>query len=113
MIQSGNLTFACATELVRGRFVTITAATDTVAYTAGAAAADGITIGDSENGVVAVQLLKDVSKSFWFEAAGTLAIGDDVEVGADGKGVVQNAGATVCIAKTAGVAGSFVTGYNK
>lgn len=113
MIQAGMLQFICATGLVKHRFVTITVGTDTVAYTAAAAAADGITLGDESNLKIAVQLLDDKSKSFYFDAAGVIALGDDVEVGADGKGVVQSAGSVVCIAKNATVDGSLGVGYNK
>jgi hypothetical protein len=113
MIQNGSLTFKAPSGLARGRFVTITASTDTVAYTATSAAADGVTLGAEENGVVSVQLLKDVSKSFFFEAGGTIALGDSIKVGTDGKGVAGTTPFVVAIAKTPGVSGSFATGYNK
>ncbi len=113
MIQNGSLTFKAPSGLARGRFVTITANTDTVAYATAGGAAEGITLGAEENGVVSVQLLKDVSKSFFFEAGGTIALGDDIEVGVAGRGIKETAGTVVAIAKTLGVSGSFATGYNK
>ena len=113
MIQNGSLTFKAPSGLARGRFVTITGSTDTVAYTAAGEASEGVRLGSEENGVVSVQLLKDVSKSFFFEAGDTIALGDDVRVGVGGRGVAGTAGTVVAIAKTPGVSGSFATGYNK
>lgn len=112
-IQENFLTFKCATDLERGRFVTITPATDTVAYTSAAAAANAVTVGKGENGVVAVQMLGDKSKSFWFEAGATIAVGANVEVGTDGKGITRTStNAIVAIAKQVGVANTLTTGYN-
>jgi len=112
MIQRDNLTFKCATDLKPYRFVSITAATDTVAYTAVAVQPDAVTIAEGENGVVAVQLLSDTSRSFFIEVRGTVAIGDGLEVGLDGTAVVNDEGEIACVAKSAGVDGSLVTGYN-
>ena len=114
MHEVGALTFKSATGIVGKRFVTITVSTDTVAYTAAAAAPDAITLGDESNGVISVQLLTDTSKSFKFDAAGTIALGESVEVvGVIGKGTVQTAGAVACICKLAAVDGSTSVGYNK
>lgn len=116
MVQNEFLTFNAPTGMARFRFVTITLATDTVAYTAADGAADAITIGNEANGVIAVQLLSDTSKSFWFEAAGAIAVGEEVMVGADGKGIKWVTDTTppekVCIAKSVGVDGAVVAGYN-
>ena len=112
MIQKGSLTFKAATGLKARRFVDITASTDSVAYSATGATSDAITLGDEENGVIEVQLLKDVSKSFFFDAEDTIAVGDDVEVGTNGQGRKASAGQMVCIAKTNTIKDSVGTGYN-
>lgn len=117
MVQNENLTFKAPTGMKRFRFVTVTIATDTVAYTAENDAPDAITLGDEENGVISVQLLSDTSKSFWFEAAGAIAVGEEVMVSADdGKGIKWVTDDTppekVCVAKSVGVDGAIVTGYN-
>jgi hypothetical protein len=112
MIQAGNLTFKCATALKRGRYVTVTPGTDTVAYTGAGAAATGVTLWDAKNGVVAVQLLKNVSESYWFEAESAFALGDEIEVGTDGKGTLQVAGSILGYSKQVCAAGNFSTGYN-
>jgi len=111
MIQRNNLTFKTATDLVRGRYVSITPSTDTVAYATAAGSADGVTIEESDNGVVSVQLLSDTSASYFVEAEATIALGDSIEVGTDGKATPLVVGTEVGIAKTAGINGSFVTGY--
>lgn len=114
MYQKGSLTFKASTGMLAKRFVTITASTDTVAYTAAAAAPDAITMGDESNGVIEVTLLTDTSGSFAFDAGGTIALGESVEVvGVVGKGTVQSAGAVACICKLAAVDGSTSVGYNK
>lgn len=111
MIQGKYLDFNCAADLAMHRFVTITPGTDTVAYTAAAAAPDAVTVGNESNGRISVHILGNLNESFWFDAAGTIAVGDDVEVGADGQGVVQSAGAIACVAKIAAVNGSNGVGY--
>lgn len=112
MIQVGNLSFKCATGLARGRFVSITPATDTVAYTNASEKADAITLGNESGGTIAVQLLSDTSSSFFFESEGTIGIGDGIEVGTDGKGLILGAGIEVAVAKSATIDGSMGTGYN-
>lgn len=112
MIQTKYLDFICATGLVAKRFVTITKSTDTVAYTAAGAKADGITIGDESNLKISVQLLANLNMSFWFDSLGVIAAGGKVEVGANGAGQAQVAGAVVCYAKAACVASQFGVGYN-
>lgn len=111
MIQRNNLTFKTDTDLARGRYVTITPSTDKVAYATAAGSADGITIGESDNSVVSVQLLSDTSASYFVEAEETISLGHGIEVGTDGKAASLSAGTEVGIAKTAGINGSFVTGY--
>ena len=114
MYQKGSLTFKASTGMLAKRFVTITTSTDTVAYTAAAAAPDAVTIGNESNGVIEVTLLTDTSGSFAFDAGGTIALGESVEVvGVVGKGTVQSAGAVACICKSAAVDGSTSVGYNK
>lgn len=112
MIQKEVLDFTCAAGLVQKRFVTIDKANDTVAYTAAGAKPDGITIGDEDNLRISVQLLGNLNASFWFDALGVIAVGDEVQVGANGTGIKQVAGAIACYAKTAAVSGSFCVGYN-
>lgn len=112
MIQKENLTFKCATVLAARRFVTITPGTDTVAYTAAGGSADGITLAESNNGVVSVQLLKNLNASFFFDAEGVIALGANVEVGTDGQGITQTSGNVVCLNKVVTAAGSIGTGYN-
>ena len=112
MIQSGNLTFKCATALAARRFVTITEATDIVAYTAEDALAEAITLSDSDNGVVSVQLLSDTSRSFFYDVEDIIALGGVVGVGTDGKGKADDTSVDVCLAKNAVVAGAIGTGYN-
>ena len=112
MIQSGNLTFKCATALAARRFVTITPVTDTVAYTAEDAAANAVTLAESDNGVVSVQLLSDTSKSFFYDVEDTIALGGIVGVGTDGKGKAGDMSVDVCLAKNAVTAGAIGTGYN-
>ena len=111
MIQKQYLDFNCAADLAMHRFVTVTPGTDSVAYTAEAAAPDCIKIGNESNLRISVKMLDNLNESFWFDANGTIAVGDDVEVGADGKGVVQDAGAIACVAKIAAVVGSNGVGY--
>ena len=113
MKQRDMLQFICASGLVNQRFVTITKSTDTVVYTAAGAKPDGITVGDESNLKIAVQLLADLNSSFYFTSVGVIAIGGDVEVGADGKGQALAAGGSIaCTAKTAATANSSCTGYN-
>lgn len=112
MIQKEVMDFVCASGLVKQRFVTIDKANDTVAYTSAGEKPDGITIGDEDNLVIAVQLLGNLNASFWFDAAGTIAVGDEVEVTTDGKGQKQVSGAIACYAKIAAVDGSSGVGYN-
>ncbi|GAG10106.1 unnamed protein product, partial [marine sediment metagenome] len=112
MIQKQVMDFVCAAGLLRNRFVTITRSTHAVAYTAAGGVADGITIGDESNLKIAVQLLGNLNSTFFFDAAGVFAVGDEIEVTTDGKGIKQAAGAVVCYAKDAGVDGSFGVGYN-
>ena len=113
MRQEKYQDFTCASGLLQKRFVTVTAATDSVAYTAAAAAADGITIGDEDNLRISVLLFEGMSESFYFDVVAALTKGENVEVGADGKGTPEDEGSVVCISKTAAAAGSFGTGYNK
>ena len=116
-MRNGPLNFFVGTGIVaEGRFVTIDHAAQSVDYTAAAGAADAVTLsnGDAALGEsVTVQMLNDVSKSFYFEGGGAFAIGDQIEVGADGKGVVYSAGAVVCRTRNAcAVDGQKVEGYN-
>jgi len=111
MRQNENLKFLCDTALVDYRFVTITPSTGKVAYTTAGELPDAITTGDADNGCVAVHLLQDLSKSFYFESGGTIAAGNYVDVGANGVGVVHAAGKVACVAKEAAVTGSYCTGY--
>jgi len=112
MIQQRTMQFTCAAGLVQQRFVTVTKSTDTVAYTAAGAKPDGITVGDESNLRIEVLLLDSLFQSFYFDSAGTIAVGDEVEVGADGKGQKQTNGAIACYAKTATVVNGFGVGYN-
>ena len=114
MHEVGSLTFKAPSGMLARRFVTIIVATDTVAYTAVAAQPDAITLGDEDNLVISVALLTDTSRSFQFDAAGIIALGESVEVvGVVGKGTVQTAGAVACLCKLAAVNGSISVGYNK
>lgn len=112
-MQREYLTFKCASGLKAGRFVTVDAGTDTVSYATAGGAADAVTVTDETGGVIAVQMLSDTSKSFWFEAEGNISLGDAIEVGTDGKGTLHSAGTQVCVAKSKGTDGTLVTGYNK
>lgn len=112
MIQERIIDFVCAAGLVKNRFVTITKSNKSVAYTAAGAKPDGITITDESNLQIGVQLLANLERTFFFDAAGVIAIGAEVEVGADGKGQTQTSGAIACYAMTAAVANSICTGYN-
>lgn len=112
MKQARTFIFVSANTLVRGRFVTITPSTNTVAYTSAGAKPDGITIGDAENGVIEVMLLSTMYESFYFDAGGTIAIGDEIQVTTDGKGIKQTNGAIACYAKSTAVDGSLCTGFN-
>jgi hypothetical protein len=105
--QIESLRFLCATALKGKRFVTVTGSTLTAAYTAGAAAPNGYTVKDSDNGVVEVYPL-GAGGSFMIELAGTVTVGAQIEVGADGKGVVLAAGVPVAFAYTGGVSGGFI-----
>jgi hypothetical protein len=104
--------FHCATDLIKGRFVTITLATHTAAYATADAAAHGVTLSDGANGAVAVQLLTDTHQDFVFETEGTIVAGENVEVGTNGCGKVYANGAVVCTARSGGTAGSMVNGFN-
>jgi hypothetical protein len=112
MIQEKYMDFVCASGLVAKRFVTITKSTDTVAYTAAGSKPDGITIGDESNLKISVQLIGNLNVSFWFDSLGVIAKGGEVEVGANGAGQAQSAGAIACYSKIAATAGSFGVGYN-
>ena len=51
-------------------------------------------------------------ESFYFDALGTIAVGDEIQVTTDGKGIVQTSGAIACYAKSTAVSGSVCVGYN-
>lgn len=112
MIQEKYLQFSCAADLVAKRFVIINKVAGSVAYCPSGVKPDCITIGDERNLVITVQLLGNLNASFWFESIGVIPAGGEVEVGADGKGQAQSAGAIACYAKIAAVANSFCVGYN-
>ncbi len=110
LTQEKMLQFACASGLVKDRFVTITAGV--VAYAAAGAKADGITISDEEGLKIEVMPLASLYMSFKFDALGTIAAHGEVQVGANGTGVPQTTGAIVCYAMGACVSGSIGVGYN-
>jgi len=112
MIQEKYMDFNCAAGLVKQRFVTITPATDSVAYCSAGAQADGITIGDESNLKISVLLLNNLYASWWVDCAATVTKGDDLEVGADGKAQTLAAGTKVGVAKTAGSTTAPCVGYN-
>jgi len=112
MVQKENLTFKCADGISARRFVKITASTDSVAYPTAGGAANAVTLGNEKGGVVAVQLLKDVTSSFFFDALGTIAIGDSVQAGTNGTGIKKVNGIELCKAKSSAISGSVGTGYN-
>ena len=115
-MRKENFSAVAATGGVEeGRFVTITASTRVATYTVAAAAAEGITLGKADEGdEVAVQWLSSTQDSFWFTAGGVITVGGNVEVGSDGKGVAESAGAVVAIVnKTTSTDGEMVEGYNK
>ena len=111
MRQDQMLQFVCDTALVAYRFVTITPSTGKVAYTTAGEKPDAVTLADSDNGVVSVHMLQDLSKSFYFEAGGAITAGQYVQVGASGVGVVYATGQIACCAKTSCTTGSNGTGY--
>jgi hypothetical protein len=111
MRQNEMLQFVCDTALVAYRFVTITPSTGKVVYTTAGEQPDAVTLADSDNGVVSVHMLQDLSKSFFFEAGGSITAGQYVQVGASGVGVVYSTGKIACIAKTSCTTGSTGTGY--
>lgn len=113
MKQARTQKFVCASGLLARRFVTITPGTDSVAYTAAGAKPDGVTVGDEDNLVIEVLLLETMYESFEFDAAGTIAEGNEVQVtGVLGKGTVQTNGAVACLCKGTAVDGSIAIGYN-
>ncbi len=113
MVQEKYMDFVCADGLLAERFVTITAGTDSVAYTAAGAQPDGITIGDEDNLKISVQLINNIYMSFALYSEGIIALGADIQVGTDGKAITHSTGIVACVAKTAGVADGTVYGYNK
>jgi len=69
-------------------------------------------LGDENNGVIAVQMLKDVSSSIFVDCGATIALGGGVRVGANGKAAPTGT-TIVATAYTVGVDGSVITVYNK
>jgi len=112
MIQKEVMDFICATGLVKYRFVVIDKVTDIVTYCPAGEKPDGVTVGDEDNLKIAVQLLGNLNASFWFDATGVIARGDEVQVGANGTGIKQTSGAIACYAKIAAVSGAWCVGYN-
>ena len=113
MYQVDTLRFTATAGMLINRFVTITPATDSIAYTTAGEAPDGITVGDESNLVQEVAILSKIQGSFIFDAAGVIDVGDETEVGTDGKAVVKDAGVAACLAKIACVDGSLGEGYTK
>lgn len=112
MIQKEVMDFICATGLVKYRFVVVDKVTDIVTYCPAGEKPDGITVGDEDNLKIAVQLLGNLNASFWFDATGVIARGDEIQVGANGTGIKQTSGAIACYAKIAAVSGAWCVGYN-
>jgi uncharacterized repeat protein (TIGR02543 family) len=104
--------FTCASALVASRFVTVTASTRVAAYTAAGLLANGITLEDSDNGVVSVQLLSDMHQDFVFQAETAIVLGDSIEVGTDGMGIPYEGGFVVCTARDSIAASGLGTGFN-
>lgn len=104
--------FTCASALVANRFVTVTVSTRVAAYTEAAHLANGITLEDSDNGVVAVQLLSDMHQDFVFQAETAVVLGDSITVGTDGKGIPYAGGFVVCTAGDSIAASGLGTGFN-
>ena len=112
MKQARTLRFTCAADLLMNRFVTINKANGTVAYTTAGEKPDAITIGNEDNLEIEVQLLGNLYETFFFDSEGTIAKGGAVEVGTDGKGAPNTAGAVACYAYDSGVSGDIMVGYN-
>jgi len=108
---SKPMTFITATDLVARRFVTLTAATGTVAYTVEDAAPTAITLIGSVNDTIQVQMLSDNSKDFVYDVEDTIAAGGVVGVGTAGKGKADNASADACVNKADVVALDIGVGY--
>ena len=113
MMQVDSLRVNSPAGIPKGRAVTLTHATQTVAYTAAAAAGEYITISDEENGVISIKKLTTFSGKIYAEAGGTVTMGSDLEVvGAVGKFINKTAGVAVAKAGISGVDGSFISIYN-
>ena len=112
MYQEKYMDFKCASGLKANRYVSVTPATDTVAYTAAGAQPDGVTIRDEDNLKISVQLLNNNYASYKIDLAGTVSVGDELQVTTDGKAIQQTNGAIAGYAKIAGVDGSLGVGYN-
>lgn len=108
--QVESLRFNCDTALAGKRFVTVTPATLKAAYTAAAAQPNGYTVLGSDNGVVEVYPIA-AGGSFMIELAGTVTAGASIEVGADGKAVVLDAGVLSAYAYTGGASGGFIEAF--
>ena len=115
-IRKGNYSAVAGSgDIEEGRFVNLTSATRVVDYTGAALASDAITLGRADAGnEVAIQFLNQVHDTFFYTADGIIAIGADIEVGADGKGTTQSAGVVVGIANKATTTDlELAEGYNK
>lgn len=104
-IRLAPFTFNCAYGLVKGRFVTLTRATNTVVYTVAEAAPTHITVADEENLLIACLDVNDVSTSTLVEAAtGGITAGDELEVATGGKVDTADSGVSVGFATEAATA---------
>lgn len=109
-IRRSPFMFNAPTDMVEHRFVTLDKTTGTVAY-ATDATIDGITVGNEEGGVISVQSINDVTNEVFVELGGTVAQGDDLISGADGK-AVDGLGVGVIFAKGAGIALDHIGAYS-
>jgi len=113
MMQVDSLRVNAPAGMKRGRAVTMTHSTQTVAYTAAAAAGDYISISEEENGVISIKKLSTFTGKLFAEAGGTVTVGSDLEVvGTEGKFVNKSAGVAVVKAGISGASGSFISIYN-
>ena len=73
---------------------------------------DGVTLGETDNGVVAVGSIKSVEREYLITLGGTVAKGNGLMAKADGTAILDTTGTPVAYAKISGVIGDSIPIYN-
>lgn len=113
-IQEAPLTANCTSTIELGRALTYTDATNTVAYTSAGTAPDAISVSKSVGGTVAFKWISQIDGTVFVKLAGTVAVGDELEVSGSYGEFIKKSGTGAGIrAFDAGVDGDTITAYKK